>query len=184
MEYAECDNCDCYNHGDLKIIGEARGHVWGEWLPMESDGHNQLLVRVCVDCGEREIMESSDNQRHEYAGYTIVTIPTETAMGLAQLSCTGCYESFDITLPPLGSPDYEYTMGDCLGNPDIYRYVTYHDEFSGQEIDITFEVFVGYVHDEAPPFEDLIKVEGAENNYYVYYCSKCGKWIIAYYEAK
>jgi hypothetical protein len=72
-----------------------------------------------------------------------------------------------------------------MGNPDIYRYVTYHDEFSGQEIDITFEVFVGYVHDEAPPFEDLVKVQNTSGDryYYVYRCSKCGQWIVAHYEA-
>ena len=40
--------------------------------------------------------------------------------------------------------------------------------------------------DKAPAegSEELVLVEGTEKNYYVYKCSLCGQWIVAYYVPK
>ncbi len=121
--------------------------------------------------------------------YSVTTLPTAETEGVVKVSCAECDTTLELALPAL-DPKYigkVYTIvyGDCVDPYDEYTIVLTdkNEEVSGAIV-VNFAINGGYVHDEKPAKEDCHIAEGVDKIYYVYKCSQCGNWIVAYYETK
>ena len=71
-------------------------------------------------------------------------------------------------------------LGNCLNPFDRYACTMVIDDTP-----IIIELNVaGNDHDASPAVDDCYKVELPEMYYYIYQCTKCANYIVAYYEYK
>ncbi len=77
--------------------------------------------------------------------------------------------------------NYILLPGSCENNSDTYIFIIADGE---GKIEIKVKIPGEYRHDPAPSKEECKKTEGEDRWYYVYFCNKCGSWVIAYYENK
>lgn len=120
-------------------------------------------------------------------------------LAIVNIICTECDHINSVNLGPAYNGNgtdrvyYEniFTVvpGDCLQQYDLFTVVLTGEYGVGSvetPITVEFKVDNGYSHDKAPAegSEELVLVEGTEKNYYVYKCSLCGQWIVAYYVPK
>ena len=80
---------------------------------------------------------------------------------------------------------YQFLAGNCINILDTYTIALtdMNGEVDGTVV-VTFQLNGDYEHDTKPAKTDCEKVEGAEYWYYVYKCSKCDQWIVAYADKK
>ena len=118
--------------------------------------------------------------------YNVTVLPTAEANGAVEVECADCGETLTMALPaltPMYLRVYMIQHGDCVNPDDIYtiNLTDLNEEIEGSVV-VTFAIDGGYEHDEAPAQADCQKVNGINKTYWVYKCSKCGNWIVAYYE--
>ncbi len=111
------------------------------------------------------------------------------AAGKVEIYCDVCGEAHEESIPAISVAMGQYIVdsGKCDAKADTYNYhVQFLDPVTGEYnlVVIEFQVDGVYVHDEAPAQEDCQKVEGQTKWYWVYKCSVCKNWIVAYYENK
>lgn len=120
-------------------------------------------------------------------------------LAVLNIKCTDCDHVNAVDLGPAYNGNgtdrvyyenvFTVAKGHCLQQYDLFT-ATLTGEYGIGSVEapitITFEVDNGYSHDKAPAegSEELVLVEGTEKNYYVYKCSLCGQWIVAYYVNK
>ena len=109
------------------------------------------------------------------------------ATGVAHVDCVDCDHVQEVEIPALtvatGRCITEF--GNCVNPYDTYNMllaIVEGEEVVGS-INVEFQVKNdSYQHDEKPAKEDCKVVEGEERIYWVYKCTKCDLWIVAYYE--
>lgn len=109
--------------------------------------------------------------------------------GTVEIICDVCGEAHEDIIPAItpAMGRFIVAFGNCVNPADTYNYtVLFTDEVTeeGEAVVVAFDLDGLYVHDTAPVQEDCQMVEGANKWYWVYKCSKCEQWIVAYYENK
>ena len=174
---------------ETKSDGVAPGHVWGEWSFVSSSATHDIYIRICKTCGNSEFKQEeiggTETHIHKWGqDYTITELPTLMTNGSANIFCTDCGVVTIITLPYILDSQYTISRGNCIYPYDQYTF-TYNSEINNVSgINISFSVYVGYLHDAAPEKEDCVITEGDNYIYYSYLCSQCDRYIIAYTEEK
>ena len=110
-----------------------------------------------------------------------------TFNGSVEFTCDECGAKHSEDLPAITPAMGKYIVatGDCMNPADTYIYpVAVVDPVTEEVVVINIEFKVNglYVHDEAPAKEDCQVVYGQNKTYWVYKCTKCGNWIVAYYQ--
>ena len=143
---------------------------------------------------------------HTYnsADVVIVTLPTRptfeedltleemdalvaSCAGKATVACSKCGEVKELVIPALTLEMDRYLVeeGHCLNNKDTYVYHARFADVDGktETIEIEFTVDGDHFHDDKPAMEDcqIATSKDSDKVYYVYKCSKCNQWIVAYY---
>ena len=147
---------------------------------------------------------------HNYVGatYNVTKLPTRpeyqdgltleemdalvaSCNGEVEIYCTVCGEALVKEIPALTLEMARYLVntGDCIDKTDAYAYhLFFNNELTGETefVLVEFEVQGDYAHDEKPAKEgcQIATSNDSDKIYYVYKCSKCEQWIVAYYEYK
>ena len=111
--------------------------------------------------------------------------------GEVEVYCTVCGEALVKEIPALTLEMARYLVssGNCIDKTDTYAYhLFFENELTGESefVLVEFEVEGDYDHDDKPAKEDcqIATSDDSDKIYYVYKCSKCDQWIVAYYEYK
>ena len=203
--YRFCENEGCNYH-------TSTGNPYTAGIPALSNGRVYLIdfneELLCTDaekvvytwvCPETQqeidfpVSIAHDYTEAEYTYEMAGTVPT------VHINCNNCPNVVDVTLPEvytidvngdrIFTPGYNVvSYGHCFQKHDVVTFV-----ISGVDVAelpdeativVELEVDYGYSHDSIPPIEECTEVEGENKFYYVYKCSKCGQWIVAYSKDK
>ena len=134
------------------------------------------------------VLAAHGHSVNDDCAYNVTVLPTAESNGAVEVKCADCGETVTMALPalnPMYLRVYMIQTGDCVDSDDIYtiNLTDLNEEIDGSIV-VTFEIDGGYEHDEAPAKEDCQVVNGVNKTYWVYKCSLCGNWIVAYYESK
>ena len=123
--------------------------------------------------------------------YTLEEMDAHVAQfnGAVKLICDACGEGHEEAIPAItpAMARYIVAFGNCVNPADTYHYTVFFlDEVTGEaeSVLVSFEVDGSYVHDIAPAQDACQMVTGENKYYWVYKCTKCGNWIVAYYANK
>ena len=172
--------------------GDEHVHAYGEWSFVSSNETHNTYIRTCQACGHSEYKdEPIPPQTHKWdQNYEILfhTLYNESVVALC--CCEECDYTLEISLPALTdhASYHSYEPGNCQYPIDNYSYSYYTDSnqdfFGTSYVTFSFKVNAPYEHDAAPAKEDCTVTEGVNDIYYVYFCTRCDHYVVAYSEPK
>ena len=174
-----------------------------EMLCTEDGKYTFTWVCPMNDCACGETAQEIDftiAYTHEYSERTEYTVTYDETTGLytAHIKCDSCPYTVDVVLPEvyteiegvnnLNRPYLLVSAGHCFQKYDVVSIAISGVDVDGLNDDATIVVVFNannnYSHDEIPAKELCTKVEGTDKYYWVYKCTKCGEWVVAYAEDK
>ena len=174
-----CSNCTCdahkQNEHPLPVLGDPAYTVTHDEPDCDTDG--KYVYSITVD-GQDFTFEVKDPAvGHTYVdNFGEISAPTETNPGSIEITCEDCDHVETITLPALNSGSYTFVQGDCYVD-DKYILETTVD---GDTVTVVINLDGHNPHAPQGPNDKTGELDGEYHVYYLYKCSVCGEWVVAY----